>query len=44
MASAGSQATHHPLRISTHLFHSQKDVDDLVAAMKDLTERMLSGK
>jgi selenocysteine lyase/cysteine desulfurase len=40
----GSTATHHPLRISTHLFHSRTDVDRLVAAMQDLTARMLSGR
>lgn len=40
----GSPATHHPLRISTHLFHSRTDVDRLVAAMVDLTAKMLSGR
>ena len=40
----GSTATHHPLRISTHLWHSKADVDRLVSAMADLTARMLAGK
>jgi selenocysteine lyase/cysteine desulfurase len=44
VAVVGSPSTHHPLRISTHLFHSQKDVDRLVGAMKELTDRMLSGQ
>lgn len=39
----GSTATHHPLRISTHLWHSRADVDRLVAAMAELTARMLAG-
>jgi len=41
---AGSTASHHPLRISTHLWHSRGDVDRLVGAMADLTARMLAGK
>ena len=36
----GSPAPHHPMRISTHLFHSRDDVDRLVGAMKDLASAM----
>lgn len=36
----GSPATHHPMRISTHLFHSARDVDRLVRSMKDLANKM----
>lgn len=36
----GSPATHHPMRISTHLFHSSRDVDRLVRSMQDLTSKM----
>lgn len=39
----GSPAPHHPVRISTHLFHSARDVDRLVRSMRELTDRMLSG-
>lgn len=41
---SGSTASHHPLRISTHLWHSRADVDRLVSAMTDLTNRMLAGR
>jgi selenocysteine lyase/cysteine desulfurase len=40
----GSPAPHHPLRISTHLFHSRQDVDRLVASMRHLTKAMLAGR
>lgn len=40
----GSTAAHHPLRISTHLFHSTQDVDRLVASMRELTKLMLAGR
>ncbi len=40
----GSTAPHHPLRISTHLFHSRQDVDRLVASMRELTKAMNSGR
>lgn len=40
----GSSAPHHPLRISTHLFHSAQDVDRLVASMRELTKLMLAGR
>lgn len=36
----GSPAPHHPMRISTHLFHSARDVDRLVRSMRDLSARM----
>lgn len=36
----GSPAPHHPLRISTHLFHSARDVDRLVRSMADLAAKM----
>ena len=36
----GSPAPHHPMRISTHLFHSARDIDRLVNAMADLTSKM----
>ncbi|MDR4308545.1 aminotransferase class V-fold PLP-dependent enzyme [Chelatococcus sambhunathii] len=36
----GSPAPHHPMRISTHLFHSARDVDRLVRSMKDLAMKM----
>jgi isopenicillin-N epimerase len=39
----GSPAPHHPMRISTHLFHSARDVDRLVRSMKDLASRMDAG-
>lgn len=39
----GSPAPHHPMRISTHLFHSRADVDRLVNSMVDLTSKMLAG-
>jgi isopenicillin-N epimerase len=39
----GSQASHHPVRISTHLFHSMADVDRVVSSMLALTSKMLSG-
>lgn len=39
----GSPAPHHPVRISTHLFHSGADVDRLVRSMKDLADRMVPG-
>ena len=32
-ANAASDAQSHPLRISTHLFHNQADVDNLVTAL-----------
>lgn len=40
----GSSAPHHPVRISTHLFHSVQDVDRLVASMRELTKLMLAGR
>jgi selenocysteine lyase/cysteine desulfurase len=40
----GSPANHHPLRISTHLFHSAQDVDRLVASMRELTKAMRAGR
>ena len=36
----GSPASHHPMRISTHLFHSARDIDRLVRSMADLTSKM----
>lgn len=38
----GSPAPHHPIRISTHLFHSAQDVDRVVRSMRDLSMRMTS--
>ena len=40
----GSPANHHPLRISTHLFHDKADVDRLLAAMRELTKLMQRGR
>jgi isopenicillin-N epimerase len=35
----GAQTSSHPLRISTHLFHSARDVDNLIAALLRVVPR-----
>lgn len=39
----GSMKSEFPVRISTHLFHNRKDVEDLFAAMIDFSRRFDAG-